>query len=68
MPVRRVEDPATIAWTLGTGAYYKAGGKPWQLADVRPAVCYVGLVYKRSELASEKRFIEPTGELVAPLL
>lgn len=55
MPIRRVEDPATIAWKLGTGAYYKAGGKPWQLADVRPGVCYVGLVYKRSELTSDKR-------------
>jgi len=50
-PVRRVEDPATLAWKLGTGAYYKAGGRPWQLANVRPDVCYVGLVYKRSELA-----------------
>ena len=28
--------------------YYKAGGRPWQLADVRPGVCYVGLVYKRT--------------------
>jgi hypothetical protein len=55
MPIRRVEDPATIAWKLGTGAYYKTGGKPWQLADVRPGVCYVGLVYKRSELTSDKR-------------
>lgn len=55
MLVRRVEDPATIAWKLGTGAYYKAGGKPWQLADVRPGVCYVGLVYKRSDLTSDKR-------------
>ena len=55
MPIRRIEDPATIAWKLGTGAYYKAGGKPWQLADVRPGVCYVGLVYKRSELTSDKR-------------
>jgi hypothetical protein len=55
MPVRRLEDPATIAWKLGTGAYYKAGGRPWQLADVRPGVCYVGLVYKRSELVSDKR-------------
>jgi hypothetical protein len=54
MPIRRVEDPATIAWKLGTGAYYKAGGKPWQLADVRPGVCYVGLVYKRSELTSDR--------------
>lgn len=55
MPVRRVEDPATVAWKLGTGAYYKAGGKPWQLADVRTGVCYVGLVYKRSELTSDDR-------------
>jgi hypothetical protein len=53
--VRRVEDPATIAWKLGTGAYYKAGGKPWQLADVRVDVCYVGLVYKVSDLSSDHR-------------
>ncbi len=44
--LRRVEDPATIAWKLGTGSYYKSGGRPWQLANVRPGVCYVGLVYK----------------------
>jgi hypothetical protein len=50
-PLRRIEDPATVAWKLGTAAFYKAGGKPWQLADVRSGVCYVGLVYKRSEFA-----------------
>jgi hypothetical protein len=55
MPLRRTEDPATIAWKLGTGAYYKGGGKPWQLANVRPGVCYVGLVYKRSDLTSDER-------------
>ena len=55
MPMRRVEDPATIAWKLATGTYYKAGGRPWQLANVRPGVCYVGLVYKRSNLVSNKR-------------
>ena len=55
-PIRRVEDPATIAWKLCTGAYYKGGGRPWQLADIRPGVCYVGLVYKRSDLTSDKRF------------
>ena len=54
-PTRRLEDPATIAWKLSTGAYYKAGGKPWQLANVRPGVCYVGLVYKNSELSSDQR-------------
>ncbi len=55
MPLRRIEDPATIAWKLGTGAYYKSGGKPWQLADVRAGVCYVGLVYKRSESSADSR-------------
>jgi len=55
MPKRRVEDPGTIAWKLGTGAYYKGGGKPWQLADVRRGVCYVGLVYKQAEYAADLR-------------
>jgi len=54
-PLRRIEDPATVAWKLGTAAYYKAGGKPWQLADVRTGVCYVGLVYKRSEFSVDLR-------------
>ena len=53
---RPVEDPATIAWKLGTSAFYKAGGKPWQLADVRPGVCYVGLVYKRSDPLGNNHF------------
>ncbi len=55
MLLRRIEDPATIAWKLCTGAYYKAGGKPWQLAQVRPGVCYVGLVYKRADLITDSR-------------
>jgi hypothetical protein len=52
-PMRRVEDAATIAWKLCTGSYYKAGGRPWHLANVRKGVCYVGLVYKRTELTSD---------------
>ena len=54
-PLRRLEDPATVAWKLCTGAYYKAGGRPWQLADVRPGVCYVGLVYKQTNPLSDSR-------------
>src|SRR5262249_3586621 len=46
---RRIEDDATVAWKLATGAYYKAGGRPWQLAGIRAGVCYVGLAYKRRE-------------------
>jgi len=53
---RRVEDPATIAWKLSTGAYYKDGGRPWQLADVRSGVCCVGLAYKRRNPVGDDRF------------
>ena len=45
-PVRRLQDPATVAWNLCTTAFFKASGKPWKLASVRSGVCYVGLVYK----------------------
>jgi hypothetical protein len=43
---RRLQDPAAVAWNLGTTAFFKAGGRPWKLADVRPGVCYVGLIFK----------------------
>jgi hypothetical protein len=44
--VRRIQDPATLAWNLCTTAFFKAGGRPWKLAQVRDGVCYVGLVFK----------------------
>jgi hypothetical protein len=34
-PKRRLEDPTIVAWKILTGAYYKDGGRPWQLANVR---------------------------------
>lgn len=46
MPLRALQDPATLAWNFATTCFFKAGGKPWQLASVRPGVCYVGLVFK----------------------
>ncbi|WP_316227536.1 hypothetical protein [Bradyrhizobium sp. SZCCHNR3015] len=46
-PVRSVQEPARIAWNLATTLYFKgARAQPWQIADVRPRVCYVGLVFK----------------------
>lgn len=48
-PKRKLEDAATVAWKLCSGSYYKSGGRPWQIANMRPGVCYVGLVYKRHE-------------------
>ena len=46
-PTRKTQDPATIAWNLATGLYYKTQpSPPWKLSGIRPGVCYVGLVYK----------------------
>lgn len=45
-PIRALQDRATLAWNLSTTCFFKAGGKPWQLARTRPGVCYVGVVFK----------------------
>jgi hypothetical protein len=50
----RTQDRATIAWNLSTTSFYKVGGKPWRLAQLRVGVCYVGLVFKRIDRASER--------------
>ncbi len=44
---RTVQDPATIAWNLCSTSYYKSAGPPWRLKDIRPGVCYVGIVFKK---------------------
>lgn len=52
-PLRKLQDDATIAWNLATAVYYKAGAKPWSLADIRDGVCYIGLVFKRTNNPSD---------------
>ncbi len=47
MPLRGLQDPATLAWNLATTTFFKAGGKPWQLGAPRLGVCYVGIVFKK---------------------
>ena len=44
-----------LAWTLSTAAFYKAGGKPWILSDIRDGVCYLGLVYKKTKYDKDPR-------------
>lgn len=39
------------AWNLSTTLYYKAGGKPWRLANAREGVCYIGTAFRRSDTA-----------------
>jgi hypothetical protein len=48
----RMQDPATVAWNLSTTSFYKVGGRPWRLAELRQGVCYVGLVFKLIERPS----------------
>lgn len=46
-PRRGTQDPASVAWNLATGLFYKTqGAPPWRIAGMRPGVCYVGLVFK----------------------
>lgn len=46
-PIRGLQDQATVTWNLATGLYYKTQpNPPWRLANVRPGVCYIGLVFK----------------------
>lgn len=47
MPLRLLQDKATLAWNLTTTAFFKAGGQPWKLSSSRRGVCYVGVVFKR---------------------
>jgi hypothetical protein len=47
--LRNVDDPSSIAWNLSTAVFYKAGGRPWKLNEIREGVCYIGLVFKRDE-------------------
>ncbi len=35
------------AWNIATTLYYKNGGLPWRLGEIREEVCYLGLVYKK---------------------
>jgi len=44
-----------LAWSLSTAAFYKTGGRPWKLGDIREGVCYVGLVYKKDERSGDTR-------------
>jgi len=37
------------AWNICTTLFYKSGGKPWRLSTARKGVCYVGIVYRRTD-------------------
>lgn len=39
---------AHLAWTQSTTLFYKFGNLPWKLSDIREGVCYLGLVFKKT--------------------
>ncbi|HBG70486.1 MAG: hypothetical protein A2W93_09525 [Bacteroidetes bacterium GWF2_43_63] len=43
------------AWNISTTLYYKSGGLPWKLGEVRKNVCYLGLVYKQIEQSIDRK-------------
>ena len=51
---QRIFDTAK-AWNISTTLYYKSGGLPWKLGEVRKNVCYLGLVYKQIDASIDTR-------------
>ena len=44
---RSLDHPATVAWNLFTGLYFKAGGTPWAPTGLSPGSCFVGVSFYR---------------------
>ena len=38
---------ASVAWNISTAVFYKCGGRPWKINEIRDGVCYIGLVFKQ---------------------
>jgi hypothetical protein len=55
-PQRRNGGASEVAWNLSSTAFYKSGARPWKVADVRRGVCYLGVVFKRDDLAEDGRW------------
>jgi len=53
---QRREFETAIAWNLATSIYYKIGGLPWKLGDIRKGVCYIGLTFKQDETHADTRY------------
>ena len=39
------QDPATRAWNMSVGLYYKGGGIPWRFKADGPETCFVGISF-----------------------
>jgi hypothetical protein len=47
-PARGIDKmQASVAWNISTSVFYKCGGRPWKINEIRDGVCYIGLVFKQ---------------------
>jgi hypothetical protein len=44
-----------IAWNISNAAFYKAGGRPWKIAQIRKGVCYIGMAFKQDGRGGDPR-------------
>jgi hypothetical protein len=44
---RGLDHPATVAWNLFTGLYFKAAGAPWTPVGITPGSCIMGVSFFR---------------------
>lgn len=55
-PRRKLDSlQSKIAWNISNAAFYKAGGRPWKIAEIRKGVCYIGLVFKQDGRGGDPR-------------
>lgn len=54
-PIRAVDDLSTLAWNIANAVYYKVGGRPWKINNIREGVCYIGMVFKQDENHADPR-------------
>jgi hypothetical protein len=47
------QDPASIAWNLTTGLYYKAGNIPWEVEGLPYDTCFLGISFFKDGLHSQ---------------
>jgi hypothetical protein len=54
LPAEKVKEErifdADKAWNIASAFYYKLGGLPWKLGDIREGVCYLGIVFKKIDV------------------
>lgn len=51
---KKLDHPATIAWNLYNGLYFKCNGLPWSPKGLAPNSCYVGVSFYRPLKSNSK--------------